>query len=360
MRACYSYLAIRLWMAVLCSFSLVKADQAITVQTVSIGDSGNAADANGYGAVSHEFRIGKYDITQSQYAAFLNAVAATDTYGLYDTRMAQDQNVAGISRSGPNGSYTYSVIGSGNQPIGYVSWFNAARFANWLHNRQPTGVQVAATTEQGAYALNGVTSGIILKNAGAQYWIPSGDEWCKAAYYDKSLNSGAGGYWLYPTRSNIAPGNVIGSGLNQANIYINGKGYAVTQSTVYSNSQNYLTAVGAYSASGSYYGTFDQAGNVLEWNDDVISGAKRGLRGGSWPGGASFLLSSYNPGYDPANYHQDYGFRIAAAAIPDSDSPALPLVGVVILAVLLFLAAGLYPKKTTENRVGAEGRCMGE
>ena len=77
------------------------------------------------------------------------------------------------------------VAGSGNKPITFVSWFDAARFCNWLHNGQPSGAQNAATTEDGAYTLNGATSGVaISKNATAKVWIPSENEWYKAAYYD--------------------------------------------------------------------------------------------------------------------------------------------------------------------------------
>jgi hypothetical protein len=244
--------------------------------------------------------------------------------------MATDLIIAGISRSGSSGSYTYAIIGTGNQPIGHVSWFSAARFANWMHNGQPNGPQGAATTEQGTYTLNGVTSGIILKNAGAQFWIPTGNEWYKAAYYDPTLSSGAGGYWQYPTRSNTAPGNNVGPGANQANIYDHITGYSVTQSTVTNASQNYLTDVGSFTGSPSYYGTFDQGGDVFQWNDDVISGTKRGFRGGSWAGSADFLLSSYNPGVVPAQNNEDYGFRLAALASPviSNDETVAPQIAI--------------------------------
>ena len=320
-RYCFGPFIWRLAMGLLgCAFlfacASVEANQTVYLQMVTIGDKNNAADTNGYGAVSYPYRIGKYLVTQSQYAAFLNAVAATDAYGLFDIRMQTNLNTAGITRSGSSGSYTYSTFGSGNQPISFLHWYTAARFANWLHNGQPSGAQTATTTEQGAYTLNGTTNGIILKNAGAQYWIPTGDEWYKAAYYDQTRNPGAGGYWLYPTRSDIPPGNILGSGSNNANIYVNGVGFSVTQTTTYFFSQNYLTDVGAYSGSASYYVTFDQGGDVLEWNDEVIAGVKRGLRGGSWPGSAAFLLSSYNPGVVPFTIREDYGLRIATIASP--------------------------------------------
>ncbi len=108
----------------------------------------------------------------AQYTAFLNTVAATDTYSLYNTNMGTDGTIAGISRSGSSGSYSYSVIGSGARPITYVSWSDAARFANWMNNGQGTG-----STETGAYTLNGASSGVgFTKNPGATWWIPSEDE----------------------------------------------------------------------------------------------------------------------------------------------------------------------------------------
>ena len=75
----------------------------------------------------------------NQYTAFLNGGRNPDTYGLYNTNMGTDLNIKGIVRSGVSGSYSYSVIGDGNRPVTYVSWFDAARFTNWLHNGQPTG-----------------------------------------------------------------------------------------------------------------------------------------------------------------------------------------------------------------------------
>ena len=285
----------------------------IGYQFVPVGDPGNAADTNtgaAYGSVSYNYNIGKYEVTLTQYTAFLNAVAAADPYGLYNPSMGTDMNSAGISRSGSDGSYTYSVIGSGNRPVTYVSMLDAMRMANWMQNGQLNGLgEVAATTETGAYTMS--LGGLAPRNAGATVFVPSENEWYKAAYYDPTI-AGANKYWLYATRTDTVPGNTIGGTANQAN-YKNGV-YSVTQSASYSSTQNYLTPVGSYSGSGSYYGTYDQDGNVWEWNDTVI-GSDRGLRGGSWdPDGAPFLQSSGRLSSVPAGEGNTAGFRLASVA----------------------------------------------
>ena len=188
---------------------------------VTVGNPGNANDTTGYGAVNYEYQIGKYDVTIGQYTAFLNAVATTDTYSLYNTSMATDLNVAGISRTGSSGSYTYSVINNGgdssNRPITYVSWWDAARFSNWMANGQPTGAQSSTTTENGAYNVNGATSGsapgrnTVNPNTSAAptFYIPTENEWYKAAYYSPVKGGvGSPGYYAYATQSDTAPGNI--------------------------------------------------------------------------------------------------------------------------------------------------------
>lgn len=101
---------------------------------VSVGNPGNPAGPPGgdypHGAVAYEYAIGKYEVTIGQYAEFLNAVAATDTYSLYHPSMGTNLNVRGIARSGAPGSYSYQPIGSPNRPITFVTWGSAARFAN--------------------------------------------------------------------------------------------------------------------------------------------------------------------------------------------------------------------------------------
>jgi formylglycine-generating enzyme len=324
----------------------VQANGGVTYDLLPVGNPGNANDTTGYGGVAYDYQIGKYDVTIGQYTEFLNAVAKTDTYSLYNASMGTDQNIRGISQTGTSGAYTYSVIAASgsapfggvsaaNRPITYVSWFDSARFANWVANGQPTGAQTSTTTENGAYNVNGATSGnaparnVTNPNTGATptYVIPTENEWYKAAYYSPVLNSGSGGYYTYATQSNAAPGNVIGSGSNKAN-YVNGV-LSVTQSSSYSLSQNYLTDVGAFTNSASFYGTFDQSGNVYQWNDlDGTAGSSRGLRGGYWGDFFSASLSSsFSRTGDPLDEGAvDIGFRLAAP-VPEPCTCAMALAG---------------------------------
>jgi formylglycine-generating enzyme len=256
--------------------------------------------------------------------------------------MGTDGKIKGIQQAGTSGNYSYSVIGSANRPITYVSWFDSARFANWMANGQPTGAQTSTTTENGAYNVNGAIQGNAMAknvtnpntNAAPTFFIPNLNEWYKAAYYSPTLNGGSGGYYLYATQSNTAPGNVVGSAANQANRRLAtdaGALFSVTQSSVYSDSQNYLTDVGAFTNSGSFYGTFDQSGNVSEWTD-LVDGAPGGrwLRGGFFSdqdvSRGNFNVLVYNPLYE--SYF--FGFRLASpvsgSAVPEIDPNGLSAV----------------------------------
>ena len=70
---------------------------AVTIDMVTVGNPGNAADTTGYGAVNYEYQIGKYDVTIGQYTDFLNAVAKTNDRGLWNAEMSSDQRIRGIA-----------------------------------------------------------------------------------------------------------------------------------------------------------------------------------------------------------------------------------------------------------------------
>ena len=293
-----------------------------------IGNPGNRADGTGFGAVAKTFWIGTYEVTIGQYAEFLNAVAKDDPYGLYDPAMGAVLNSAGILRSGSPGSYGYAPINnagdSSNRPVTYVSWFDAARFANWMANGQPEGAEGPATTEDGAYRLNGATSGAAVArnrvnpNRGGQptFWLPTENQWYKAAYYSPQRNGGKGGYYRYATASDTAPGNIIGATPNMANYIDDYNGtynYCVPQARYIDLGQNYLFDVGVYTASRSHYGTFDQSGAVYNWNDlDGSASAARGLRGGFFFAGSASIQSVTFAQVSPSREGADAGFRLAS------------------------------------------------
>jgi len=116
--------AIAAVLALLCLGSLA---QAVTIATVPVGNPNNAADTRyatpGYGTVGYNYNIGKYEVTAGQYTSFLNAVASTDTYGLYHPNMWIDHFGCKIQRNGNTGSYTYSVaLEWANRPVNYVGY----------------------------------------------------------------------------------------------------------------------------------------------------------------------------------------------------------------------------------------------
>lgn len=168
---------------------------------VRVADVNNPADTTGYGTINYIYMISAFEITNSQYVEFLNAIASTDNNALYNTSMSTNPR-AGIERTGSNGSYSYLVRPNmGNKPVNLVSWYDAARYVNWLCNSKPTGSQNATTTEDGAYNLINSESYPVKNiinpntNQNVSYWLPGEDEWYKAAYYSPNqanLNS-----WTY-------------------------------------------------------------------------------------------------------------------------------------------------------------------
>jgi sulfatase modifying factor 1 len=309
--------------------------QAVTIATVPVGDQGNAGELSGAGAggygpdticgsVGYSYNIGKYEVTAAQYTDFLNKVAKTDTYGLYNTYMDRAVYSYGcnIKRTGTSGSYTYSVASDwANRPVNYVSYWDACRFANWLHNGQPTGLQTAATTERGVYTLDGYTGQdgrTIQRNPGWKWAVTSEDEWYKAAHYKGG--GATAGYWDYPMQSDITttPSNDLTNpdGGNTANYRISIDDYTI-------GNPYWRTNAGEFENSESAYGTFDQGGNVWEWTEAIVyqgsDYAYRGVRGGSFDYGGSRIQASGRSSCNPTYEYYDRGFRVSAV-VPEPPS----------------------------------------
>lgn len=295
---------------------------AINLDTVIVGDPGNPAALSSYsGDVDYVYQMGKYEVTYSQYAAFLSAVGTSDTYNLYNPAMAP-----GISRTGANGAYVYSLNpGWQQKPINFVSWGDAARFANWLHNGQPIGSQDNTTTESGSYELNGGLAMTSLAAAtrlpGATYVLPTIDEWVKSGFYNPATE----GYFNFATSSNTYPGNLLPDNGNNANL--GGTG---------------TVDVGSYANSASPYGTFDQAGNVIEWLEDLSTPYRHVASSGYWTN-VSYYSDRREQGLiagaDPASgwateEFADTGFRVAnLAAVPEPGALTLAMVGAAAVAI---------------------------
>jgi formylglycine-generating enzyme required for sulfatase activity len=312
------------------AFLFCAAAHAATIDIVPVGNPGNAADTTGSGLVGYNYHIGKYEVTNAQYVEFLNVVDPTgaNTLALYNTNMAIDARGGILADLGAADGSKYSVKpGRNNNPVVFVSWYDSIRFANWMHNGMRSG-----DTENGAYTLLGGTptpsnGNSIMRNPGAGWWLPSKNEWYKAAYHK---NDGAtGNYWEYPTStdanpySDQPPGTGAPDPSNTANFRNNDglangydDGYAVTGSLSFDDAQNYLTDVGAYTSAHSPYGTFDQGGNVWEWGETLSS--FRGLHGGAWSGTFFLTATSQAVVENPTAERNDIGFRVASIPEPST------------------------------------------
>jgi len=263
---------------------------AFTIEFVSIGNAGNAADTTGYGAVPYQYRVGTYEITQ-------NAIDKATNSGLADVTAGR---------------------WSGSQPAANISWYEAAAFVNWLNTS--TGKQKAydLTFSNGSWSMelwsggNEWTEGgtNLYRNKNAYYFLTSENEWYKAAYY----NPAGSDYFLYPTASDSAPTSVAsGTDAGTAVYKTGGTAPAIVDS-----------------AGGlSPYGTMGQGGNVFEWNESAFDGANsspsgtRAVRGGGWGSTEVGLRSSFRVHYDPTFVYDDIGFRVAS--VPEPSTYALLL-----------------------------------
>ena len=258
-----------------------------TVDFVNIGNAGNAADTTTYGAVPYEYRASIYEISQ-------DAITKATASGM--------SNVTA-------GAWT------GNQPAANISWYEAAAFVNFLNmssgktaaydlSWSGTAWSMALWSSEQAWTAGGTN---LYRNKDAFYFLPSENEWYKAAYY-KGGGTNAG-YWLYPTASSSAP-TAVASGTN-------------ADTAVYNNVGSVPAIVD--SAGGlSPYGTMGQGGNVFEWNESALDGTNssssesRAVRGGDWFNTEDFLRSSDRLNSDPSSGVFLIGFRVASVPEPST------------------------------------------
>lgn len=188
------------------SFRICTINNPLPLHTgnyVLVTNANNNDDPDtGFGATSYEYYIRKYPITVKEYCRFLNCVAGTQgdftTYDLFNSAIS---GYDGLSYANINDTITFTVNPYMDyKPISSVSWFNAARYVNWLHNGMSSGNRPSnTTTESGVYTItnNRINFNQIsipeLQNLtpthNTSYWIPTENEWYKSAYYDPTKSS---------------------------------------------------------------------------------------------------------------------------------------------------------------------------
>jgi formylglycine-generating enzyme len=314
---------------------------AVTIDMVTVGNPGNASDpATGglYGAVNHVYRIMKFEFTNTEYAAFLNAIDpdGTNPNGVYKNNMVVDAR-GGITPFGPGRGSIYVVKPNmGDKPVNFVSWLDAARVSNWLHNGarnySNTDASSGAPQNTGAYSVGTATTGnAVAVNPGALFYVPTENEWYKAAYYNPTLNGGSGGYRAYGNGFDATPGSVTADTVGVGSAGSAGNFANYNKGADWNSRDGNVTTVGT-NGGPSFYGAFDMSGNVWEWNDLAgATGSSRGLRGGDWDAASAVILSSSIRTTDSPDSAilTVKGFRLAApVAVPEPSTWVMGAVGI--------------------------------
>lgn len=304
--------------------ALALAAVASTASAITIGDfslieisGSNAPNTNGRGQVTTPYAISQYETTNAQYVAFLNAVdkSGTNPYGLYSTNMTSNTSGGIVYTAGAASGSKYSVkSGFSQKPVNWVNWTSAARFVNWLVNGGTSNP--SASTETGSYVMSGTAP--YARSANAQIFLPSQDQWYKAAFYNSvsgTYNAWANGSLsTTPVKTTIANAGTASNQANYDNI----------------NAPVGLNDKGIYTTSASPYQIYDMMGNVAEMTD-TFSSTSYALYGGSWSWiAADWSATAATQLRLTSQRNAQMGFRIATVApVPEPGTIALAATGMV-------------------------------
>ena len=276
-------------------------DNAFTMEFVTIGNPGNAADTTGspnpVGSVAYTYNLGMYEVSRGQLEKANSAGSLGIT--MYD-----------MSSYGGNGLL---------KPATGVTWYEAARYVNWLNTS--TGYQAAYKFSGSTFQLwsstdAGYNANNMFRNSLAKYVIASSNEWYKGAY------GKADGSWSnFPNGSDSAP-TAVASGTAANTAVYNGQSGPAD-----------ITNAGGLSA----YGTMGQGGNVWEWNETAYDGTNDAVgenqerRGGSWFFNSNYLVASNRSILHPTDEGYNLGFRVAS--VPEPSSLSLLALGGLVVAL---------------------------
>lgn len=216
------------------------------------------------GSVADEYRLSRTEITVSQWFEFVKAYAPYNTGAPNDTAFTSSF----IRPTGtlPGGVTKYEIIAGTEQYPANISWRYAARYCNWLTNDASTQ---PAAFESGAYDTSTFTQNAqgwyndqLRRSPGAEFWVPSLDEWIKGMHWDPDKSGpGEGGYWYYPTSSDDPP--------------VSGLPGEPGAQTAAGLSALAWQAVGLYPDVQTPWGLWDGSGGEHEWLEEPSQGPER-------------------------------------------------------------------------------------
>ncbi|MDX2131316.1 MAG: SUMF1/EgtB/PvdO family nonheme iron enzyme [Planctomycetota bacterium] len=294
-------------------------------QFVRITHPGNAAysgfDPFGYttgrGSVGYEYNIARMEVTTGQWLEFFNTfmTRAQPVPWLWEPGNWGAQ--VDPDYQGPGTRYRLrNIADAAGIGAHAVSWRTAAMYCNWLHNNKSTDL---AAIQNGAYDTstfvnlgNGQWTDQVTRSEGARYWIPSLDEWLKAAHWDPN-NLNNNGWWTYSNGSETPltygpPPAFGGDGTGQANSGFTLPGF-----------RHYDIPLGSYPDTPSVWGLLDIAGGGSEWTEGVLMTQppfgnyriNEGSRAGGTGGGDS--VYGIGGGQYPYSTAGDFNLRLASS-----------------------------------------------
>ena len=270
-----------------------------TIDFVTIGNPGNAADTTGSpnpaGSVAYTYNIGKYEVSRDMIDKAIGAGALGIQMFVFSD---PDRNTS-------------------NKPAAGISWYEAARFVNYLNISSGSTAaykfDVSGNFQLWSAGDTGYTANNLFRNSLAKYFLPNNDEWYKAAF-----GSPIGSWYNYPTGSDTPPASVSGGKDVDTAVY----GQSIIAD---------IDNAGGLSS----FGTMAQGGNLREWIEtswDLVNDSpteNRTIRGGPWYNPVDALSSAQRFSENPDLEESRNGFRVAM--VPEPSSLSLLVAGGAVL-----------------------------